>query len=281
MSKSDSPRSDTTIDEVQKYWNENPVHSVEFSPESDQKEYLQSIDNLRWSDNERWAKDRFYDFEANPGEKLLDAGCGIGVFSRYYARKGFDLHAIDITPNAVAITQQSLDLFDLKGTVRQGSVEDMPFADNEFDYVVSNGVIHHTPNTEKAADEIYRVLKPGGTASICIYYRNVLLRQPLWSIVRRVLPLLLAKTAGREKMATAKTPEDLARVYDGNDTPIARVYSRDEANALFSKFETVAVEPHYFPARFLKGFSTGGFVHKILDATCGLLIYYRLRKPTE
>ena len=49
----------------------------------------------------------------------------------------------------------------------QASVEDLPFHENTFDYVVSNGVIHHTPNTQKSVDEFFRVLKPGGKLVIC------------------------------------------------------------------------------------------------------------------
>lgn len=269
------------LDDVIDYWNRNPVHSVEFKQFNDIKKYCEDIDQLRWNDNERWSKGRFYDFQTTEKVKLLDAGCGIGVFTRYYAKKGFEVHAIDITSKAVEITKKSLDAFDLHAEVNVGNVEAIDYPEDYFDYLVSNGVIHHTPDTEKAVKEFYRVLKPGGIASVCVYYRNVLLRQPLWFFVRLALPLFLKKNEGREKFFLAKTPEDFVRVYDGNNTPIAIVYTREEADELFSPFKILAAEPHYFPIRFLRLFKVGGHIHKILDRSCGTLIYYLLQKPLE
>ena len=82
-------------------------------------------------------------------------------------------------------------------------------------------------------------------------------------------------------MFTARTSEDFVRMYDGNDTPIAKVYSRKKADELFISFRIVTVKPHYFPIRFLRLFKTGGIIHKFLDKHCGVLIYYILEKPTE
>jgi len=269
----------TDLQTVADYWNRHPVHSVEFAPLGDPKRYYDFIDQLRWSDNEKWARERFYEFHAQPGARLLDAGCGIGVLSRFYARKGLDVHAIDISGTAVERTRESFEAYGLKGRVHLGSVESIPYDDNYFDYIVSNGVIHHTPDTEKAVREFYRVLKPGGLASVCVYYRNILLRQPLWSLVRVLLPVMLKKKEGRESLLVTSTPEEFVRVYDGNDTPIAKVYSRKQADALFSAFELLAVEPHYFPIRFLRFFKSGGALHRTLDRSCGVLLYYLLKKP--
>jgi ubiquinone/menaquinone biosynthesis C-methylase UbiE len=268
-----------SVQSVAKYWNEHPVHSVEFPEGFGTRAHFDSIDKLRWSDNERWAEKTFYDLPGDGRTKLLDAGCGMGVFTRYYARKGFDVDAVDLTENAVRLTTESLRLFGLKARVRQASVESLPFPDDTFDYIVSNGVIHHTPETEKAVAEFFRVLKPGGRASVCIYYKNAALRWPLWPLARLVLRLALVKSSGRGKMLVARTPEELARVYDGDDTPIAKIYTKAESDRLFSAFKTVAVEPHYFPARFLRFFKPGGLVHGLLDRNFGFLIYYLLEKP--
>lgn len=268
----------TDTERVAGYWNRNPVHSVEFTPQADLKGYCDFIDALRWSDNEKWAREKFYEFNAQPGARLLDAGCGIGVLSRFYARQGFDVHAIDISGTAIEMTRGSFEAYGLKGNIQLGSVESIPYPDNYFDYVVSNGVIHHTPDTEKAVSEFHRVLKPGGLASVCIYYRNVLLNKPIWSLVKLLLPFILKKKDGRERTLASSTPEEFVRVYDGNDTPIAKVYTRKQADRLFSAFEPLAVEPHYFPIRFLRFFKVGGLFHFVLDRTCGVLLYYLLKK---
>lgn len=266
------------LDSVKQFWNQNPVSTVEFGEIRDPSAYFNMIDELRWSDNEKWAKDIFYDLPGGAGTKILDAGCGIGVFTRYYARKGFDVHSIDISAQSLEWTRKSLEIFSLKAKLFEGSVENLPFEDNFFDYVVSNGVIHHTPNTEKAVREFLRVLKPGGRASVAIYYKNALLRPPLWGVTRRILPLVLKKAQGREKMLKALTPEDLAQVYDGNDCPISKIYSLEQADSLFSCFKILTREPHFFPSRFLKMVPVGGKVHEFLDRNFGTLIYYLLEK---
>ena len=157
------------------YWDKNPVHSIEFDLNTDLRGYCEYIDALRWSDNEKWARDKFYEFKGEGELRILDAGCGIGVFSRFYARKGprFKVCAIDITPKAVEITQKSFKIFGLEGEIRLGSVEELPYPDNYFDYIVSNGVIHHTLNTQRAVDEFYRVLKPGGQSLLFLYQKTL------------------------------------------------------------------------------------------------------------
>jgi SAM-dependent methyltransferase len=278
MSESTAGQSSDLLGDVIRYWQEHPVHSVEFPVGGDLTTYLDRVDALRWSDNERWARQTFYDLAGGAGTRILDGGCGIGVFTRFYARKGFDVHAVDITSKAVSMTQKSLELYSLRAKVQVASVEELPFPENYFDYIVSNGVIHHTPNSEKAVEEFYRVLKPGGLASVCVYYKNALLRWPIWPIVRMALPLLLIKRSGRDGMFKVRTPEDFVRTYDGNDTPIARVYSKREGDRLFSRFRILKREPHYFPVRFLRFLPEGGFVHRILDRSCGCLLYYLLEK---
>lgn len=272
-----------SINNVIDYWNKNPIHSIEFNLSTDIITLCKRIDTLRMIEHERWARGRFHELKGEKGTKVLDAGCGIGVFTRYYGKKDFEVHAIDISPKAIEITKLSLETLGLKGEVNIGNVENISYPDSYFDYVVSNGVIHHTPNTEKAVEEFYRVLKPGGRASVSIYYKNIFLRYPIFNIVKPLLPLILKRTKlmGREKFLSALTPEEFVRVYDGDNNPIAKVYSRKQAHWLFRRFKILAAEPHYFPIRFFKFFKVGGISHKLLDRYCGTLLYYLLEKPTE
>ena len=55
--------------------------------------------------------------------------------------------------------------------LRQGSVLDLPFADDTFDMVFSHGVLHHVPDIKQAQSEIHRVLRPGGELVIMMYAR--------------------------------------------------------------------------------------------------------------
>ena len=66
-----------------------------------------------------------------------------------------------------------LIIFELYSTL---NFENLHFENETFDHVNCQGVVHHTPNTQKAINEIFRVLKRGGKASISVYYKNFLLR---------------------------------------------------------------------------------------------------------
>jgi len=270
-----------SIEDVSDYWNKHPVLSFEFPGEANSRHYFDSIDHQRWSENEYWARAAFYELPGDSDTRLLDAGCGVGLFTRHYCGLGFRVSAVDLTEAAVEITRRSLKLYDLNADVQQGSVEHLPFDDNSFDYIVSNGVIHHTPNTEEAVREFYRVLKPGGKASVAIYYRNWLLRNPFWQITRSVIPILLKPMPGREEIFEVKTPDQFVKIYDGNDTPIAKLYTKKEALALFDSFSVLRLEQHYFPVRFLRGVKRGGWLHYLLDRSCGCMLYALLEKPAK
>lgn len=48
---------------------------------------------------------------------------------------------------------------------------DLPFTDNEFDFIICNHVLEHIPDGTKAMQELYRILKPGGTAILQVPYK--------------------------------------------------------------------------------------------------------------
>lgn len=56
----------------------------------------------------------------------------------------------------------------------QADICDLPFSNNEFDFIICNHVLEHIPNDTKAMEEIYRVLAPGGTAIMQVPYKSVL-----------------------------------------------------------------------------------------------------------
>ena len=266
------------IKDVLDYWNKHPLYSYEFVRQPNSKAYFDSVDSLRWSENELWTKAKFYDLPGDSNTHLLDAGCGNGVFTRFYARLGFKVTALDLTDRAVQITKKSLELNNLSANIQQGSVEVLPFDDNFFDYVISNGVIHHTPETKKAVYEFYRVLKPGGKASIAIYYKNWLLCYPFWAFTRSLGSLFFKSIPGREKLFQAKTSEQFVKNYDGNNVPIAKSYTKKEGLELFKPFSILKLESHYFPVRFTYFVKKGSRLHYFLDHYCGCMLYFLLEK---
>ncbi len=105
------------------------------------------------------------------GKTCLDAGCGGGRYLVALAKlKAKEIHGIDISGHAVQVADSRVKRLGFDGIkVQKSSVMDLPFEDNYFDYVVSSGVIHHTPDPYKSFLELSRVIKPGGKIFLSVY----------------------------------------------------------------------------------------------------------------
>jgi SAM-dependent methyltransferase len=108
-----------------------------------------------------WMADSL-DYSGADGLDVLDVGCGQGIDLVNYARAGARATGLDLTPRLVELARAHLEALGHDGTVVHGDAEAMPFADASFDRVSSNGVLHHTPNMDRALAEVARVLRPGG-----------------------------------------------------------------------------------------------------------------------
>lgn len=104
----------------------------------------------------------FADFAAWRDCDVLEIGLGLGADHERFALNGARMSGIDLTGRAVEITRKRFELKGLHSSLTVGDAEALPYEDASFDLVYSWGVIHHTPDTVKAASEILRVLRPGG-----------------------------------------------------------------------------------------------------------------------
>jgi SAM-dependent methyltransferase len=99
------------------------------------------------------------------GETALDIGCGCGFDTMTAAMMAGPTGrsvGIDITREILERARKNLRETTLKNvTFQQASAEDLPFPDNSFDVVISNGVFNLIPDKAKAITEVFRVLKPG------------------------------------------------------------------------------------------------------------------------
>ena len=106
------------------------------------------------------------------GKRVLDIACGTGWSTEQFVRAGAIVTAIDLTPKAVELTKKRMALFGLNATVLEADAEHLPFPDASFDYVMAWGCLMHTPNTEGAVKEIFRVLVPGGKGGAMMYNKS-------------------------------------------------------------------------------------------------------------
>ena len=170
----------------------------------------------------------FADFGSAKGKRVLEIGVGLGADHQGFAEVDAHLTGIDLTPHAVEMTRQRFDKMGLKSDLRVGDAEDLEFPDQTFDIVYSWGVIHHSPNTEEAVDEIFRVLKNRGIAKIMVYHKYSLVGFMLW--------LGYALFAGRPFTS-------LATIYSRYlESPGTKAFTVSEARSLFRKFEDVSIK---------------------------------------
>lgn len=143
------------------------------------------------------------------------------------------------------------------------------------------GVIHHTPNTATCVKEIARVLRPGGTAVISVYYKNIILRNwKLLSGVGRLLAMAgaMLRGRGREEIFRQDNVDEIVRLYDGAENPVGKAYSREQYIAMLEPYFIVNDSfLIFFPARTLP-FKIPKWLHRWLDRNVGFLITTTLTK---
>ena len=103
------------------------------------------------------------------GKNCLDVGCGLGRLSEIALGRADYVFGIDMS---AAITEAARLIRSEKFIPIQASADQMPLKSASFDFVYCWGVLHHTQSPTKTLQELWRVLKPGGTLAIWVYPRN-------------------------------------------------------------------------------------------------------------
>lgn len=105
------------------------------------------------------------------GKKCIDLGCGSGRYVIAMADLGAsEAHGFDLSDRAIADATARAGRLGYTNTHFQaGSMLDMPYADESFDFVSCNGVIHHTTDPKKSLAELARITRKDGVAYIMIY----------------------------------------------------------------------------------------------------------------
>jgi ubiquinone/menaquinone biosynthesis C-methylase UbiE len=110
----------------------------------------------------------------NGPARLLDVGCGTGVFAGRLrqALPRIKVWGIDLVPDMLARGSDRWRRH--RGAVQpiQGDSERLPFAEGAFDFVTCANSFHHYPHQEQAVAEMHRVLRPGGRLMIVDGYRD-------------------------------------------------------------------------------------------------------------
>ena len=106
-------------------------------------------------------------------DKVIDIGCGSGLFLPIVARRCRKLVGVDISPEFIQDSRETIDRFELTNThVCLAKSEELPFPDGEFDVILMVDAIHHIYHLAETISEMKRVLKPNG--KLIIFEPNIL-----------------------------------------------------------------------------------------------------------
>ena len=120
--------------------------------------------------------------------------------------------------------------------------EYLPFPDDRFDIVYSNGVLHHTPDTERAMAEAWRVLKPGGRAVIMLYCKSSC---AYWFNYWFCAGILLGWVF-RDRNWLGRVTEWSGHGKQTVFNPVTRCYSAAGIRRLFAAFENLSMRKAEF-----------------------------------
>lgn len=284
---------------VRDFWEANPCGARFAEGFADQqigtREFFDAVERHRYETE--WHIPEVVQFDRWRGSDVLEVGCGLGTDGVRFAQAGARYTGVDLTARAIELTRRRFDLEGLPADLRVADAESLPFDDSSFDVVYSHGVLHHTPNTQKAIDEIHRVLRPGGTAMVMLYHRNsynyyvnimtlrrlgVRLLGFAWgpALVHRLTGEDEGRLTEMQRMYLSNSDllldraEFLSRNTDGAGNPLARAYTKGEAARMFAAFENVRTEAHFLNKRWLP--LLGKLMPRVVDRAVSSLAGWHL-----
>ncbi len=161
--------SDVDIETVREFWDRRPCNIRHSDKEINTKEYFDEIEKKKYFVEPHISK--FAEFIKYKGKKVLEIGCGVGTDSINFTRAGAKLSIIELSSNSLEICKKRFKVFNLKADFFLGNSEELSsiLPIEKFDLVYSFGVIHHTPNPEKAIREIKKYMSSGSELKLMLY----------------------------------------------------------------------------------------------------------------
>ncbi len=205
--------------QVQAHWEREPCGSRGVDS-SDRRAFFAAMEQER--DKLEPFIAEFARFDQAAGLRVLEVGVGPGNDFVRWVRGGARATGVDLTAAGVELTRERLALEGLQAEVVQADAEQLPFEDNTFDLVYSYGVLHHTPNTNRAIGQVWRVLKPGGVVRLMLYQHPSVTGLLLWAVhgLGKGKPWLSPRQA----------------VYEYLESPGTKSYTLKELDVLLADF---------------------------------------------
>jgi ubiquinone/menaquinone biosynthesis C-methylase UbiE len=188
------------------------------------REFFEAVLERRSSWEQPWLPE-VVPFASFRGQRVLEVGCGAGYDAYAFLLNGADYTGIDITPENPERVRAHLGFYGLTPNVMEADAENLPFEDESFDVVFSNGVLMSTPDMPKAFREAFRVLRPGGAFYATIYNANS-------SFYRLNVVLIdhIAKGGWRKRSLTER--RSMIEYTTSDQLPLVDVYTRKQLGRL-------------------------------------------------
>jgi SAM-dependent methyltransferase len=144
---------------------------------------------------------------------------------------------MDLSRRSVSLSKRHFQLNRMQGDFLCADAERLPYKDGAFDVVYSFGVLHHTPDTQRAINECHKVLKPGGVFVLMLYNRSS------WYVTVEPHLLSLKRFLLRQPPPIGGTDKnEVIRRYDGSGNPLGKAYTPSEMKAMLDGFEIVKLD---------------------------------------
>ncbi len=225
--------------DVRDYWENETCGTRNGSLESRQA-FFESISQTRYA-LEPFIP-TFAKFDESHDLNVLEIGVGAGSDFQRWINGGAVATGIDLTPSAIELTRERLQLSGADPDqfhLQVGDAENLHFDDDQFDVVYSWGVMHHSPNTQRCFEEAMRVLKPGGVVRAMIYHVRSwsCLMIWIWNALLKGKPFKSVRQAVAENL----------------ESPGTKVYTLRETNSMLSAvgFEDVSLTTRLGPGDVL------------------------------
>jgi ubiquinone/menaquinone biosynthesis C-methylase UbiE len=221
------------LPEINSYWQDNIPQIWYSNKEPLSLAWFNELSAKRYEVYYPYLKD-YAEFYDHSGEEVLEIGVGPGTDLVEFHNGGAMVSGIDLGQNQIDLTKLNFKSRSLPiPNLNVGNAEDLDFEAEKFDYVYSFGVLHHTPNTQNAIDEIFRVLKSDGHATIMLYSRG-------W---KHYLKRCFVQGIIRGKWFKYKSWQGVYNYASevNGDSPLTQVFTKKQVRNLFANFNQVEI----------------------------------------